>query len=404
MPNPDNRFQQLRDGFRNVGQAFDKVEGARLIPSFSSTTEEEYTPDPEQLDEASRFASVSSEETWARGAESDFSDDFTRDFRDAGGSLKFTHFVDGSVRSVRALDGVANNLVFPIVIGQIGAASVIRDTQNKPMKHRLETDIGLLLPLALLSDTLKIELENLLEGTFLEGKVHDPFDHPGTDHPDEERDYTKLRQRASRRAKDLMVDIERKVLEDCVEDLPDETGLVVLDGSLFSPLKEAGEGMPEDKISRVIGISKSFSMRPLIEIEKDLGRSDCISRLLDLKEGERTDAIELHIQRDWVVTWYQRIRPSSRVESPLDGIVKVETHFADYSPYESENEPRQFEKDWSKVWDEIANTVYAERFPIPFHEQRWHTLLYPINCCERLLKSSFFSFEVLRGLCSRFDI
>lgn len=403
MPKLDDRFQQLRDSFQNVEQAF-REEGASLISSFSPTTEEEYTPDPEQMDEAIRLASVSDGETWVREAESNLSDNFTRDFRNSRSRFKFTHFVDGSVRSVRALDGVVNGLVFPIVIGQIGAASVIRDALSKPMKHRLVPDIKLLIPKAMLSDTLRIQLDNLLKGTSLEDSVEDSLKSPGRDQPDEERDYTKLRQRASRRAKDLMADIERKVLEDCIKDLADETSLVVLDGSLFTPLKEAGEGMSDDKIARVIGISKSFSMRPIIEIEKYLGRSDCIKRLVQLEEGERTDAIELHIQDDWVVTWYQRIRPRSRVESPLDGIVKVETHFADYSPCESVNEPRQqSEKDWSKVWDEIANTVYAERFPIPFHEQRWHTLLYPINCCERLLKSSFFSLEVLRGLCSRID-
>lgn len=402
MLKPDDRFQQLRDSFQNVEQAF-REEGASLISSFSSTTEEEYTPDPEQMDEAIRLDSISDGDTWVREAEANLSNNFTRDFRNSRSRFKFTHFVDGSVRSVRALDGVVNNLVFPIVIGQFGAASVIRDALNKPVKHRLATDIGLLIPLSQLSSTLEIQLENLLEGTLLEGKVHDPFDHPGTDHPNGERDYTKLRQRASRRAKHLMVGVEREVLEDCIKDLADEASLVVLDGSLFSPLKEAGEGMPDDKISRVIGISKSFSMRPIIEIEKYLGHSDCIKRVVKLEEGERTDAIELHIQRDWVVTWYQRIRPPSRVESPLDGIVKVETHFDDYLAGESQSEPRQFAKNWSEIWDDIANTVYTERFPIPFHEQRWHTLLYPINCCERLLKSSFFSIEVLRGLCSRID-
>ena len=400
MPNTDNWFQQLRDSFPKVGQAFNKVEGARLIPSFSSITEEEYTPDPEQLDEARRLG----EETWVREAELDLSNNFTRNFRQARGRFNLTYFVDGSVRSVKALDGIDNNLVFPIVIGQIGSASVTRNTENKPVKHYLETDIQLLIPLSELSDTLRIELENLSKGTLLEGKVHDPLhrrDQYGNDHYDNEKDYTELRSRASRRAKDLMLDIERKVLEDCVENLSDETDLVVLDGSLFSPLKEAG--MSEDKISNVIGISKSFSMEPLIEIGRHLNRSDCIRQVVNLKEGERTGAIELHIQNVWVVTWYQRIRPQKRVESPLDGIVKVETHFKDYPVSNSQNDPREFQKNWSEVWDDIANTVYTERSPIPYHEQRWHALLYPIYCCERILKSSFLSIEVLRGLCSQIN-
>lgn len=401
MPNTDNWFQQLRDSFPKVGQAFNRVEGARLIPSFSSITEEEYTPDPEQLDEARRLG----EETWVREAESGLSNNFTRNFRKAGSRFNLTHFVDGSVRSVRALDGIDNNLVFPIIIGQIGSASVTRNTENKPVKHRLETDIQLLIPLSQLSDTLTIELENLSKGTLLEGKVHDPLhrrDRYGNDHYDRVRDYTDLRSRASRRTKDLMLDVERKVLEGCVENLSDEADLVVLDGSLFSPLKEAG--MSEDKIYSVIGISKSFSMEPLIEIGRHLNRSDCIRQVINLKEGERTGAIELHIQDVWVVTWYQRIRPQNRVESPLDGIVKVETHFKDYPASNSQDDPRELKKNWGEVWDDIANAVYTERSPIPYHEQRWHTLLYPIYCCERILKSSFLSLEVLRGLCSQINV
>jgi len=122
-----------------------------------------------------------------------------------------------------------------------------------------------------------------------------------------------------------------------------------------------------------------------------------------LEEGERTGAIELHIDRDWVVTWYQRIRPPEQVESPLDGIVKVETHFLDYPACKSPNDQRRLDpkvKDWSAIWDAIANIVYSERMPVPFHEERWHSLLYPIYCCEQLLKSSFLSIEVLRGLCA----
>jgi len=120
-----------------------------------------------------------------------------------------------------------------------------------------------------------------------------------------EKDYQELRSRASRRVKYLMASVEKQVLEHCVEELTDETELVVLDGSLIGILKEAQ--MHESKLRRVIGISKSFSMRPLTLIEQYFNRSDCISQFINLKEGERTGAIELHIGPDWVVTWYQRI-------------------------------------------------------------------------------------------------
>lgn len=144
-------FQQLRNSFRGVGEAFETVEGARLIPSFSPTSEEEYSPDPEQRDEDSR---LDPKDTWVREAETSPSDTFTRDFRHAQGDFNLKYFVDGSVRSVRALDGVEGNFVFPVVIGQIGAASVTRNERAEPVRHLLETDIVLLIPLSKLSDTL----------------------------------------------------------------------------------------------------------------------------------------------------------------------------------------------------------------------------------------------------------
>jgi len=162
------------NSFQNLGQAFGKVEGANLIPTYSSTTEEEYTPDPEQLDEDRRLASESST-TWVREAEVDESGKFTRDFLGARRSFNPTHFVDGSVRSVKALDGVEDNFIFPIVIGQIGAASVKRNTRNEPVKHSLETKVVLLIPLSKLSDTLKLQLTNQLVGTSLENEIVRPL-------------------------------------------------------------------------------------------------------------------------------------------------------------------------------------------------------------------------------------
>lgn len=402
MSNTTDRFQQLRESFRGVGQAFGEVEGARLIPSFSSITEEEYTPDLEKREEDKL---LTTDNLWAREAETDFSDSITRDFRGAKRCFNLTYFVDGSLRTVRALDGMEGNFVFPIVIGEIGAASIKRNSQNEPVKQHLETKVVLLIPLSQLSDTLGIHLTNQLDRTLLEGEIHDPLDSEDvsqTRSPGDEKDYAELRSRAGRRAKYLMAGIEKEVLESCVEELTSATELVVLDGTLIGMLKEAQ--ISEDKIDRVIGISKSFSMKPLILLQEHFERDDYISQLLNLKEGERTNALELHLGSDWVVTWYQRIRPRQRVESPLDGIVKVETHFANYPVCKSQTDPREFKTDWSKIYDEIANTVYAERLPIPFHEQRWHALLYPIYCCERLLKSSFLSLEVLRGLCSRINV
>ena len=89
MPNTNDRFQQLRASFQKFGQAFNQMEGARLIQSFSSTTEEEYIPDPEQFreDELIDYKGYETEILWARDAELDSSDTFTRDFRETSCSF-----------------------------------------------------------------------------------------------------------------------------------------------------------------------------------------------------------------------------------------------------------------------------------------------------------------------------
>lgn len=51
MPNTGDMFQNLRQDFRQFGQVFKERPDTQLISSFSSRTEEEYTPDPEQLRE-----------------------------------------------------------------------------------------------------------------------------------------------------------------------------------------------------------------------------------------------------------------------------------------------------------------------------------------------------------------
>ena len=379
-------FSSLRNSFREFGGAFEGVPGAQLIPSFSPILEEEYTPAPEQMDEDRRLTRG---ETWVVEAEEP-SEDFVRDFMKPEQNFEFAYFVDGSVRSVRALDGREGNFIFPVVVAQVGAASIKREN-GMPTPHIIKTETVLLLPLSSLSDTLQSRVENRLNSTPL--LIADTTDTVA------EKDYSELRALASRKAKNLMTKTEGSVVMKCFGSHFDKQHLIAVDGSLFTLLAEAN--VPEDKLDRLVGVSKSFSMRPLILMQEYLNRDDCIGRLVSLKNGQRTDAIELHIDKHWVVTWYQRIHPPERVESSLEGIVKVEVHPCDYPALKSKkSKEKRNLGNWSGRWDAIANLVYSERLPVPFHEQRWHALLYPVYCCERLLKSSFLSAETLRGLCA----
>lgn len=381
-----NWLIDLSEALKTIKRRF-KDCGAEILPSVIEQPEEFFTPEPEILEEEGKIREASSLKV--RLAENFPSPIFVRTVLKEESRNVFKYFIDGTVRTIKALEGIEGDFYFPIVVGQIGAASLGRDQGRAPQTETIETQLILLIPLSQLSDTLRNSIKKLSTPF----KIVDPLYLEEANIYDQERDYFKLRQRASRRAKYLMSEIEQNILSNCVSKIAEDE-LIGVDGSLFDILKR--RKIDRQNLKQVVGVSKSFSLRPLMEIERVLKRNDCIKRLLSLREGERTDAIELWIDEDWVVTWYLRIRPLNKVPSPLDGIVKIEVHLPDY-PAGQNLEKASI--NWSEIWNIISLGVYKERFPIPFQESRWHSLLYPIYCCERILKSSFLSKEVLKGLC-----
>ncbi len=378
-----------KEDLMKLKESFQQSTGANLMPLLADKTEEEYIPDYEQLKEEEIYKDIESRSvkvSIVEKIEGDFKKKIPHNVNLNG--LCFKYFIDGSVRSLRILDGIEGNNRFPIVISQVGAVSLERENKNLKL-NVFNSSIYLLIPLCILSDTLRSNIEKRFERASI--KIEDPLYRRdiGTCESELKQDYIQIRNRASRRAKDLMADIEKIVLLETIKNINKSNEYILLDGSLFTPLKEAR--IHRDDLSNVVGVSKSFSLKPLLLLQEYLNRDDLIEKVFSLEEGERTNAFELHIENTWVVTWFQRIRPRNKVNSPLEGIVKVEV-----VPKNYDKKDELFST--GIYWDAIAKLVYDERFPIPYHEDRWYSLLYPIYMCERYLKSSFLSFEVLKGL------
>lgn len=102
--------------------------------------------------------------------------------------------------------------------------------------------------------------------------------------------------------------------------------------------------------------------------------ADTLPRLLALREGERTTAVELTSpRRERVATWYLRLRGDGS-RAPLFGLVRVEV-------------ARDAEAGLTARADLVSRWVLAERAPVSLPDPRWDVLLYGIHECERYLSA-----------------
>jgi len=162
------------------------------------------------------------------------------------------------------------------------------------------------------------------------------------------------------------------------------------DGTLFDIIKSRPSNI--NYLRYLVGISKSFSLRPIYEIRQKYN-VPMMRVLQNLKEGQRTRAFILNIDRDSVIFWYMRLRePIGRnaelisVGDRFNGLVKVEI----YLPEAKIEEVRK-NKSITKLYNTISARIYNSRFPIPYRDRRWLSSLYPTFLCEEVIKSAFLS-------------
>jgi hypothetical protein len=113
-------------------------------------------------------------------------------------------------------------------------------------------------------------------------------------------------------------------------------------------------------------------------------KKDITGILAGLPHAYRTAAFSAYDGQ--VAFWYVRLREQREVDYPLMGVVKVELPRPDKSPVPAE------------LADLISRALVAERNVTPYGlDRRWHCSLYPIYVAEQVIKSRFFSREVLMG-------
>ncbi|MCX7914448.1 MAG: hypothetical protein N2511_07675 [Thermodesulfovibrionales bacterium] len=282
----------------------------------------------------------------------------------------FRFFIDGSIRVYFLGTGIEGNRSFPIELAQIGSAVIKREDDGKISIAKHKQEVLLLLPKSGgISDTLWNKIEKIEKPDWL--KVCD-FTLPDP-HSDTKKDP---RDKAGAKARYLMHELEIELIK-TTDGLRDENNWLILDGAV--KLTEF------IKAPYLIGVAKSFSKNPVFQFgRRTTQKKDITSILAGLKHAHRTVAFSAHDNQ--VAFWYVRLREQKEVDYPLMGVVKVELPSPDRKPIPSE------------LADLISRALVAERNVSPYGlDRRWHCSIYPIYIAEQVIKSRFYSKDVLMG-------
>jgi hypothetical protein len=132
------------------------------------------------------------------------------------------------------------------------------------------------------------------------------------------------------------------------------------------------------QLKNTIGLAKSFSSKPLLQIP---GREPmmCPFYLTMLKEGHRSPIFKKPGTQDDVL-WYIRLH---RIGPPsVGGVVKVETGISNIQSEVAIN---------SELVDKISAEIFTLRYPTTYPDRRWSSTIYPIHAAEKFMESAFWS-------------
>lgn len=288
----------------------------------------------------------------------------------------YRFFIDGSLRTYYLATGIEGNRSFPIELAQIGSAVMQRDGRGNVRPLATQQRILLLMPRGQLgvSDTVWNALKKCEtpDGYF---EVIDTTEKT-TITPGEATTET-LRTRAGGIARNRMHKLEIAVIQR-TDGVRDEHHWLILDGAVKL---DAFINTPH-----MIGVAKNFRKDPEFKFGRgSMQRKDITAILSGLPYAHRTVAFSAHGGK--VAFWYVRLRPQSKVDYPLMGVVKVELPRPDGAPVDAE------------LADLLSRTLVAERNVTPYgRDSRWHCHLYPIFLAEQAIKNGFYSKEVLMGM------
>jgi len=285
------------------------------------------------------------------------------------------HFVDGSPRTVNVgfLLG-ANGISYPVALSHVGAAAVAFD--NGQWRETGFKEKHLILTSVRQGMGLKIQLSGKWE-------LEDPLDQLGRQI--NLTDIAEMRSAAVRRARRRMKNCEKELVLNLSNKFPEEW--IVVDGTLFDI-----EGYSDLKDVQVIGVSKSFTLDPIvIKGDKPERIGYLVGMLRNLPVGWRSPVYRLTPDQNrperYTYMWFVRLHEPR--QSPISGVVKVEL-----PPSE-----RYLDSDLRvQTIDAISYEIFRLRNPYLYDNRRGESFLYPIYVAETLVKSKLSSVEKLRGI------
>jgi len=180
-------------------------------------------------------------------------------------------------------------------------------------------------------------------------------------------DYYKLKTAALRKAKDLRLATEEKLIAKWRRENTSDDFLIV-DGTLMN-LRD------EESIKRCVGVSKSFGSRYFdIASHNRMMRMPEFDRSWTFRfhdpEGESSDQRMGSRER---VSWYLRLRVRPNTD-PEFGLVRVEIS-------------KHYIENAAEYADRFSQSLISERLPTSYPAPRWHNHLFPICGCESYLRS-----------------
>jgi hypothetical protein len=352
------------------------AERTNVLPAVGGATEDELHPDADEIEDARINGSDELlDEPWERGNTNTY---VTLTPAPRWQDHCFRFFQDGSMRTFFVGNALEHDRQTPVVIGQVGCATLERLDDGRMQVARHDQRNLLLVAFSQVSEAVRDALAaqvTQLGPQFVLGDIE-----AGTNATKD------LRARANDAMRAQMAQTESDALVAAAQAAGN--AWLIYDGSIrfakYEQLKETfGDGQPP-----VVSVAKNFSKKPRFKIGRGArSREVNLWQLLaELPEGNRTIAFKAKTRDFQVGVWYLRLRQKARMEFPLMGVIKVELPSLNAEPPSSE------------LVNRLSNALLAERTVTPHGlDRRWHAHLYPVFQAERCVKNGFVSISTLRA-------
>jgi hypothetical protein len=359
----------LKKSIENLKKIGECLKGGELIESpFEDPVEEERHKDADQSDDDRNY----DDENVCIPIESP--ENKKKEIDPEKSKYIFRYFLDGSLRTKFLGEFIEGTLSFPILTSEICVAIIKRDGK-KLLPLSKNKKLFFIFPHKnsnLISDDIYEKLEKLRENL----QESDPF--LRIEFLKKEAIRGDLRYSMCGKARSLMHDMEHESAKDIKRE-SDEW--LIMDGAIRN-----SEFL---HLPNTIGVAKSFSRKPLFQLDKNVIPLAAPAYLKHIRKGERSLLFKKKTSRDTtlkkVAFWFVRLRKSPPQMEPLGGLVKIDFHC----------EKGQLDENDIELIDTISAEIYDMRLPSVYPWPRWPNYIYPIRLAEEFMGSIFIDKEYL---------